>query len=610
MSRKRDKPYFSRQAAKRRRPLPEPPVEDMPTTRPAPPSAVVVMGLSLDCSVLDLKSRFEIYGPISRIRIDGDAVGYVTYRNKDSADAAIAAGLDPHFGITVNSKKVQVLWATDPLAMWREGVGNNKDKGSTSKLVRAEVPLSRHGRGHRLASAIGNTKRSEDSSGSSVLEVPFRGREIVAYDDILINVNRTEQRAAKVVMEEDEQWKKSEKEDDKDESQQQRLWSWGAGTEGQLGTNKLQDDHFPQLLHQPSLSSISSLACGGAHVIALTSGIYPIFVSHTKNIKYPHGKVLSWGRGNSGQLGHGKVVNNALYPKTVTSLDGYIITHVSAGWSHSGFVSDTGCLFTCGDGSFGQLGHGDYASHCSPIKVSCFVNQHVAQVACGMRHSLVLLKDCPLNQVYGFGSGKRGQLGVSKDRIKSINLPKVVSGFEDVEIVEIAANGDHSAAVSVDGHLYTWGRGFKGFEDAHFPQCLNTTLNFTKATLGWNHALAMTGEGEVYMVGGNHLGVLSDLQNMSPPKQLAELREARLEKVPGLDETKIADIATGAEHSVLVTENGELKTWGWGEHGQLGLGDTCDRISPVTVNLGCDLNEATSIRVYCGSGFTFALSMP
>ncbi|KAJ1423584.1 RNA-binding domain superfamily [Sesbania bispinosa] len=182
MSRKRDRPDFSRNAAKRRRPLPEPTEDERPAPRPPPPSAVVVMGLPMDCSVLDLKSRFEIYGSISRIRIDRDAVGYITYRNKDSADAAIAAGLDTSFGITVNSKKVQVLWATDPLAMWREGVGNNKDKGSISKLVRAEVPLSRHGRGNRLASAIGTTKSNEDSS---VLEVPFRGREIVAYDDIL-----------------------------------------------------------------------------------------------------------------------------------------------------------------------------------------------------------------------------------------------------------------------------------------------------------------------------------------------------------------------------------------------------------------------------------------
>nr|KYP54443.1 putative E3 ubiquitin-protein ligase HERC1 [Cajanus cajan] len=296
--------------------------------------------------------------------------------------------------------------------------------------------------------------------------------------------------------------------EEKDESEK-RVWSWGAGTEGQLRTKILQDENFPQLLHQPSLSSVSSLACGGAHVIALTSA----------------GKVLSRGRGNSGQLGHGEVVSNALYPKAVTSLDGYVITHVTAGWSHSAFVSDTGCVFTCGDGSFGQLGHGDYASHYSPVKVSCFVDQHVAQVACGMHHSLVLLKgrccyaDCAGNQVYGFGSGKRGQLGVN-DRIKSVNVPRVVSGFEGVEIVEIAANGDQSATVSVDGHVYTWGRGFKGFEDAHVPQCLNSTLNFTKVALGWNHALAMSGEEEVYMLGGNHPGVLSDLQNIRPAKHL------------------------------------------------------------------------------------------
>lgn len=34
---------------------------------------------------------------------------------------------------------------------------------------------------------------------------------------------------------------------------------------------------------------------------------------------------------------------------------------------------------------------------------------------------------------------------------------------------------------------------------------------------------------------------------------LVDLREVNLEKVPGLDGTKITDIATGAEHSVIVT---------------------------------------------------------
>ena len=54
--------------------------------------------------------------------------------------------------------------------------------------------------------------------------------------------------------------------------EEEQVWSWGAGTDGQLGTAKLQDEHLPQLLWLTSLASISMLACGGAHVIALTSG--------------------------------------------------------------------------------------------------------------------------------------------------------------------------------------------------------------------------------------------------------------------------------------------------------------------------------------------------
>lgn len=55
------------------------------------------------------------------------------------------------------------------------------------------------------------------------------------------------------------------------EEEKEEIWSWGAGTEGQLGTGKLQDEHIPQNLH--FLPSLSHLSCGGAHVIALTHGI-------------------------------------------------------------------------------------------------------------------------------------------------------------------------------------------------------------------------------------------------------------------------------------------------------------------------------------------------
>ncbi|KAJ6431222.1 hypothetical protein OIU84_018669 [Salix udensis] len=196
MSRKRHRSNFTlhdRPAPyPKRRPPPPPsqPIEVKPSTKPPPPPAVVVLDLPPDCSVLDLKSRFAIYGEISRIRIDRDGNGYITYRSKDSAEAAITASLDASSGIAIDSKKVWVSWAADPLVQWREGVGagSRKDSGSpppsSSKLLRGGIPLSRHGRGNKLASAIVNPT-SSSSDGSSVLDEPFKGREIIAYDDIL-----------------------------------------------------------------------------------------------------------------------------------------------------------------------------------------------------------------------------------------------------------------------------------------------------------------------------------------------------------------------------------------------------------------------------------------
>ena len=47
---------------------------------------------------------------------------------------------------------------------------------------------------------------------------------------------------------------------------------------------------------------------------------------------------MTWGRGTSGQLGHGDMVS-IFKPKHVKLLESLVIIHVSAGWSHSGFIS-------------------------------------------------------------------------------------------------------------------------------------------------------------------------------------------------------------------------------------------------------------------------------
>lgn len=72
------------------------------------------------------------------------------------------------------------------------------------------------------------------------------------------------------------------------------------------------------------------------HLISLL--FFELQLGNCFSIHFVGGRVLTWGRGTSGQLGHGDMVNS-LYPKLVASLQAYLISHVSAGWSHSGFVS-------------------------------------------------------------------------------------------------------------------------------------------------------------------------------------------------------------------------------------------------------------------------------
>ncbi|KAL4199941.1 hypothetical protein AMTRI_Chr03g53840 [Amborella trichopoda] len=387
---------------------------------------------------------------------------------------------------------------------------------------------------------------------------------------------------------------------EEEEEEGRQVWSWGAGTEGQLATGNLQDELFPSNVSHYFSLPISHIACGGAHAIALTRD----------------GKVMTWGRGKSGQLGHGNWENSA-HPKHVKFLENFVICNAAAGWNHSGFVSDTGLLFTCGDGSFGQLGHGDYNSQCFPVEVKFFGSRHVLKISCGMRHSLVLLKGQAMDPLYGFGSVKHAQLGNAVGRsTKSFSLPQLIHGFEDLNISTMTANGDQSAALSVDGHLYTWGRGFNRAKHNQVPQLLSTSLKFSQVSLGWNHALLLTDLGEVFMLGGNHHGKLSGSES-APMEQGRPLNCATCDKtheantvpsmqrVAALEGIKVVQVATGSEHSAIVSESGVVMTWGWGEHGQLGLGNTCDQTIPQVVHLDRGQLRCRKVEVYCGSGFTF-----
>ncbi|CAO2178026.1 unnamed protein product [Urochloa humidicola] len=267
----------------------------------------------------------------------------------------------------------------------------------------------------------------------------------------------------------------------------------------------------------------------------------------------------------------------------------------------------------CGDGSFGQLGTGDNHSKSSPFEVAHFTTRHVEKLALGMRHSLVLLKD---NSVYGFGSARRGQVGkcVSRNE-KTHNVPRLIDGFTDVKIVNVYANGDHSAALDEHGHLYIWGRALIGEHDNDKPRVVLPSLSVSQVALGWHHAVVLSA-GELFTIGVyrhqkcdlpvpiNVVGQQSNTSATSSSHDGSSL--SSLEKIPCTDGEQVVQIASGTEHSAFVTDKGTVFTWGWGEHGQLGLGDTSDQVVPQRVIVAA---SPGSRGVYCGSGFTIVVDL-
>jgi alpha-tubulin suppressor-like RCC1 family protein len=72
-----------------------------------------------------------------------------------------------------------------------------------------------------------------------------------------------------------------------------------------------------------------------------------------------------------------------------------------------------------------------------------------------------------------------------------------------------------------------------------------------------------------------------------------------------LKKLKPVSVACGSHFSVLLTSNGEVMTWGKGESGQLGLGDSSNGHIPQRVQT---IKKKKISNIYCGSKNIVAVS--
>ena len=131
----------------------------------------------------------------------------------------------------------------------------------------------------------------------------------------------------------------------------------------------------------------------------------------------------------------------------------------ACGADHVILLTDTGCVYTFGLGSRGQLGLGHIQPAEEPVLVEALAGVPVKDIACGSWHSLAL---SVYGDVYSWGWNEAGQLGHSLDsRQPVVSLPTLIEGENGKEGEEcytsVGAGSRHSAALSDKMRLHVWG---------------------------------------------------------------------------------------------------------------------------------------------------------
>uniref|UniRef100_A0A8C7J0L7 X-linked retinitis pigmentosa GTPase regulator n=1 Tax=Oncorhynchus kisutch TaxID=8019 RepID=A0A8C7J0L7_ONCKI len=121
------------------------------------------------------------------------------------------------------------------------------------------------------------------------------------------------------------------------------LYTFGESGSGRLGVfpDQLANHRVPQRVESIQ-DPVIQVSCGGEHTVALTKD-----------------NVYAFGRGQHGQLGHGTFLFEVPLPKALDHFRNGRVSHVTCGENHTAVITDSGILYTFGDGRQGKLGLGE-----------------------------------------------------------------------------------------------------------------------------------------------------------------------------------------------------------------------------------------------------------
>jgi len=168
---------------------------------------------------------------------------------------------------------------------------------------------------------------------------------------------------------------------------------------------------------------------------------------------------------------------------------------------------------------------------------------------------------------------------------------KLLFQLDNLKIQKISTGFDHSMVLTDTGAIYSWGigsRGQLGHSDivlkcespkrVEFFDDLPCTI-VDIACGGW-HSLALTSDGDIYSWGWNESGQLGH-----STEKMSTVVGSPYPIDLGSGNNPVIGISAGSRHSAAILKNGDVYTCGWNKYGQLSVGNFENRSIPTKVKL-------------------------
>jgi alpha-tubulin suppressor-like RCC1 family protein len=329
------------------------------------------------------------------------------------------------------------------------------------------------------------------------------------------------------------------------------VWCWGGNQYKQLGDGTTIDRATPVSVDGLS-GGVVALAAGRSFTCALTSG----------------GAVWCWGV-------FGTFSPYTLVLPTPVAISGLPtdIVDIAAGWGHACALTAAGQVWCWGKNNSGQLGDGTRTDRATPVPVNALTG--IVALTAGLGHTCAL--DGGGGAVQCWGSNSSGQLGdgTTTDAL----TPVAVGGLAPA--ASVTAGLFHSCALTSGGEAWCWGENFSGQLGDGTTVARETPImvgglpsGLASLTAGGYHTCAVTAAGASQCWGDNSLGQLGDGTTTSAmcPVAVAGLAGAATR------------LSVGATNTCAVTSRGAAQCWGSNTDGQLGYGGRGPiSVTPITV---------------------------